>query len=425
MLDIKFIREHVELVKKKMQERGAAVDIDRILQADLKRREALQDVEALKHERNTVSSTIAELKKAKQDASAEIERMRTVSQQIKGLDQSVKNYDDQMHDLLLTIPNIHHDTTPIGASEEDNPEIKRGGTLPEFDFEPQPHWELGEALDILDFKRATKLAGARFGLFKGAGALMMRALMNFMLDLHTNEFGYQECMPPLMVNARTMTGTGQLPKFEQDLFKIQGDDGYYLIPTAEVPLTNIHAGETLNVEQLPFYYAAYTPCFRSEAGSYGKDTRGLIRQHQFDKVELVKIVKPETSYAALEKMLSNVEEVLKRLKLPYRVIELCSGDIGFAAAKTYDVEVWIPTQNKYREISSCSNCEDFQARRANIRYKPEPKAKPEFAHTLNGSGLAIGRTFVAILENYQQADGSVVIPEALRSYMGGMERMSA
>ncbi|MBD3325565.1 serine--tRNA ligase, partial [candidate division KSB3 bacterium] len=288
--------------------------------------------------------------------------------------------------------------------------------------DPKPHWELGEALDILDFKRATKIAGTRFGIFKGAGALMVRALLNFMLDLHTCEYGYIECMPPLMVNATTMTGTGQLPKFEEDLFKVEG--GYYLIPTAEVPLTNIHAEEILDGDQLPIYYTAYTPCFRSEAGSYGKDTRGLIRQHQFDKVELVKFVKPDTSYDELETLLQNAEEVLQRLELPYRVVTLCSADLGFSAAKTYDIEVWIPTQQRYREISSCSNFEDFQARRANIRYKPTPKARPEFVHTLNGSGLAIGRTIVAILENCQQADGSILIPQALRSYMGGLDRIS-
>jgi seryl-tRNA synthetase len=421
MLDIKFIREHVELVKQKMQERRADMDVDRILDMDAKRRDTLQQVETLKHERNTVSDAIAGLKKAKQDASAEIERMRLVSQQIKQLDDQVKEYEEQLRTLLLTIPNIQDDSVPVGMSEADNPEVKRWGEPPKFDFEPKPHWELGEALGILDLECASKLSGARFALFKGTGALMVRALLNFMLDLHTREHGYKECFPPLMVNAKTMTGTGQLPKFEADLFKVEG--GYYLIPTAEVPLTNMPAEEILDGAQLPLYYTAYTPCFRSEAGSYGKDTRGLIRQHQFDKVELVKFVKPETSFAELEKLLLNAEEVLKRLELPYRVITLCTADLGFASAKTYDLEVWIPTQGKYREISSCSNCTDFQARRANIRYKPEPKAKPEFVHTLNGSGLAIGRTWIAIVENCQQADGSVVIPKALRSYMGGLERI--
>jgi len=421
MLDIKFIREHVVLVRQKMEERRADVDVDRILDMDAKRRDTLQQVETLKHERNTVSDAIAGLKKAKQDASSEIERMRLVSQQIKQLDDQVKEYEEQLRSLLLAIPNIQDDSVPVGASETDNPEIKRWGEPPKFDFEPKPHWELGEALGILDLECASKLSGARFALFKGAGALMVRALLNFMLDLHTREHGYKECLPPLMVNAKTMTGTGQLPKFEADLFKVEG--GYYLIPTAEVPLTNMHAEEILDGAQLPLYYTAYTPCFRSEAGSYGKDTRGLIRQHQFDKVELVKFVKPETSFAELEKLLLNAEEVLKRLELPYRVITLCTADLGFASAKTYDLEVWIPTQGKYREISSCSNCTDFQARRANIRYKPEPKAKMDFVHTLNGSGLAIGRTWIAIVENYQQADGSVVIPKALRSYMGGLERI--
>jgi seryl-tRNA synthetase len=421
MLDLKFIREHAELVKRKMKERGADADVDRILEVDGKRRDVLQQVETLKHERNTVSDGIAGLKKAKQDASAAIERMRLVSQQIKVLDEQVREHEEQLRNLLLTIPNIQHNSVPVGASEADNPEVKHWGEPPKFDFEPKPHWELGETLGILDLDCASKLAGARFALYKGAGAVMVRALLNFMLDLHTKEHGYNECLPPLMVNAKTMTGTGQLPKFEEDLFKVEG--GYYLIPTAEVPLTNIHAEEILDGDRLPLYYTAYTPCFRSEAGSYGKDTRGLIRQHQFDKVELVKFVKPETSFDELEKLLLNAEEVLKRLELPYRVVRLCTADIGFSAAKTYDLEVWIPTQGKYREISSCSNCTDFQARRANIRYKPEPKAKPEFVHTLNGSGLAIGRTWIAILENYQQADGSVVIPKVLRHYMGGLERI--
>ena len=422
MLDIKFVREHLDFVKKKMAERRMELDLTPILETDTQRRELLQQVETLKHERNTVSDAIAQLKKTQKDASAEIERMRKVSQQIKELDQQVKEVEEQLQAMLLVVPNIQHSSTPVGTGEQDNPEIKRWGTIPEFGFEPKPHWELGETLDILDFQRATKIAGARFGIFKGAGALLMRALLNFMLDLHTKEHGYSECMPPLLVNAKTMTGTGQLPKFEEDLFNVEG--GYYLIPTAEVPLTNLHADEILDAEQLPLYYTAYTPCFRSEAGSYGKDTRGLIRQHQFDKVEMVKFAAPETSYDELESMLCNAEEVLKRLELPYRVVTLCSADIGFSAAKTYDLEVWIPTQHRYREISSCSNCEDFQARRANIRYKPAPKAKPEFVHTLNGSGLAIGRTFVAILENYQQADGSVLIPQVLRGYMGGLERIT-
>ena len=424
MLDIKFVRENVELVEKKMKERKAEVDLASLLDTDVKRRELLQQVESLKHERNTVSEAIAKLKRAKEDASSEIERMRDVSQQIKELDQRVRELDEQLQNMLLSIPNVHHETTPVGASEEDNPEVSRWGTPPEFGFEPQPHWDLGESLNILDFKRATKLSGPRFGIFKGAGALMVRALMNFMLDLHTIEHQYIEHLPPLLVNTKTMTGTGQLPKFEEDLFKVQGGD-YYMIPTAEVPLTNIHADEILDADQLPLYYTAYTPCFRSEAGSYGKDTRGLIRLHQFDKVELVKYVKPETSYDELERLRANAEEVLQRLGLAYRVVTLCTADIGFSAAKTYDLEVWLPSQNRYREISSCSNCTDFQARRAGIRFKSGPKSKPEYVHTLNGSGLAIGRTFVAILENYQQADGSVTVPEVLRKYMGGLERITA
>jgi seryl-tRNA synthetase len=423
MLDLKFIREHPDLVMQKLQERQTEVALDQLLATDAKRRETLRQAETLKHERNIVSDEIARLKKAKADASEQIERMRTVSQQIKVLDQTVKEMDDELHQLLLTIPNIQHESVPAGDSEADNREVRRWGALPTFAFEPKPHWDLGEALDIIDLKRASKLAGARFGIFKGAGALMVRALQNFMLDLHTTEHGYRETLPPLLVNAATMTGTGQLPKFEEDLFKVK-QAGYYLIPTAEVPLTNLHAGEMLDAAQLPLYYTAYTPCFRSEAGSYGKDTRGLIRQHQFDKVELVKFVKPETSYDELEALTVNAEEVLKRLELPYRVVTLCSADIGFSAAKTYDLEVWLPSQNRYREISSCSNCTDFQARRANIRYRPAPKARPEFVHTLNGSGLAIGRTLIAILENYQQADGSIVIPEALRRYMAGLERIA-
>lgn len=419
MLDIKFLRDNVELVTRKLRERGETVEIMPIIELDKRRRDILRRVEGLKHERNTVSGAIARLKKAKEDASTQIERMRDVSREIKALDQDVKAAEEQLRELLLTIPNIQHETTPFGQSEADNPEVKRWGEIPQFDFEVKPHWEIGEELGIIDLKRASKIAGARFNIFRGAGALMARALINFMLDVHIEEFGYVEHLPPLMVNAAALLGTGQLPKFEDDLFKVEG--GYYLIPTAEVPITNIHADEVLDGAQLPLYYTAYTPCFRSEAGSYGKDTRGIIRQHQFNKVELVKFVKPETSYDELESLLMNAETVLQRLELPYRVVTLCSADIGFGSAKTYDIEVWIPTQQKYREISSCSNYEDFQARRANIRYKPAPKSKPEFVHTLNGSGLAIGRTIVAILECYQRADGRVEIPVTLRKYMGGKE----
>jgi seryl-tRNA synthetase len=433
MLDIKFIRENVDKVSRKLKERGVEVDLQQILKVDEERRELLQVVEALKHRRNVVSEEIGRLKREKQDTTEKQEEMRKVSQEIKDLDQRLKECEEKLYQLLLWVPNLPHDSVPVGTSSEDNVEVKRWGEIPQFDFQPRPHWEIGESLGILDFARATRMSGARFSLFVGAGALMVRALINFMLDLHTKEHGYIEHMPPLMVNAEAMIGTGQLPKFEQDLFKVvsteivEGRENkrlHYLIPTAEVPITNIHREEILEKDQLPLYYTAYTPCFRSEAGSYGKDTRGLIRQHQFDKVELVKFVEPATSYQELESLLLNAEEVLKRLKLPYRVVVLCTGDMGFASAKTYDIEVWLPAQNTYREISSCSNFEDWQARRANIRYRPAPKAKPEFVHTLNGSGVAIGRTVVAILENYQQRDGSVVIPEALRPYMNGMERIS-
>ncbi|HWP47118.1 MAG TPA: serine--tRNA ligase [Candidatus Limnocylindrales bacterium] len=433
MLDIKFIRENVDKVSRKLKERGVEVDLQQILKVDEERRELLQVAEALKHRRNVVSEEIGRLKREKQDTTEKQEEMRKVSQEIKELDQRLKECEEKLYQLLLWVPNLPHDSVPVGTSSEDNVEVKRWGEIPQFDFQPRPHWEIGESLGILDFARATRMSGARFSLFVGAGALMVRALINFMLDLHTKEHGYIEHMPPLMVNAEAMIGTGQLPKFEQDLFKVvsteivEGRENkrlHYLIPTAEVPITNIHREEILEKDQLPLYYTAYTPCFRSEAGSYGKDTRGLIRQHQFDKVELVKFVEPATSYQELESLLLNAEEVLKRLKLPYRVVVLCTGDMGFASAKTYDIEVWLPAQNTYREISSCSNFEDWQARRANIRYRPAPKAKPEFVHTLNGSGVAIGRTVVAILENYQQRDGSVVIPEALRPYMNGMERIS-
>ncbi len=433
MLDIKFIRENVDKVSRKLKERGIEVDLQQILKVDEERRELLQIAEALKHRRNVVSEEIGRLKREKQDTTEKQEEMRKVSQEIKELDQRLKECEEKLYQLLLWVPNLPHDSVPVGAGSEDNVEVKRWGEIPQFDFQPKPHWEIGESLGILDFARATRMSGARFSLFVGAGALMVRALINFMLDLHTKEHGYIEHMPPLMVKAEAMIGTGQLPKFEQDLFKVvsteivEGRENkrlHYLIPTAEVPITNIHREEILEKDQLPLYYTAYTPCFRSEAGSYGKDTRGLIRQHQFDKVELVKFVEPATSYQELESLLLNAEEVLKRLKLPYRVVVLCTGDMGFASAKTYDIEVWLPAQNTYREISSCSNFEDWQARRANIRYRPAPKAKPEFVHTLNGSGVAIGRTVVAILENYQQRDGSVVIPEALRPYMNGMERIS-
>lgn len=349
--------------------------------------------------------------------------MREVSGKIKELDKILSEHEEIISKILMGLPNIPHSSVPVGKNETDNPMIKQVGKRPVTDFEPKAHWDLGENLGILDFDRAAKITGARFPLYLGAGARLERALINFMLDIHTAEHGYKETLPPFMVNRQTMTGTGQLPKFEEDLFKLENWD-YFLIPTAEVPVTNIHQGEILDEASLPLYYTAYTPCFRSEAGSYGKDTRGLIRQHQFNKVELVKFVKPETSYDELESLLDNAETILKRLEIPYQVIALCTGDLGFSAAKTYDIEVWMPAQGVYREISSCSNFEDFQARRANIRFKRKGKKGTELIHTLNGSGLAVGRTFAAILENYQQADGSVIIPEALRPYMGGMDKIS-
>jgi len=422
MLDLKFIRENLEVVKTKLSQRNLEIDLDRIIEIDQRRREIIQEVETLRNERNTVSEIIAASKKEKKDASGEISRMKEVSQKIKEVDARREEIEATLRDLLLRIPNIPDETVKEGKDPSDNVEVKRWGEPPQFDFEPKPHWEIGEKLGILDFERGAKITGARFTLLKGAGALMERALINFMLDLHTREHRYQEVFPPILVNRTSMTGTGQLPKFEEDLFRLVDPD-YFLIPTAEVPVTNIHQEEIIEGDKLPLYYTAYTPCFRKEAGAYGKDTRGITRQHQFNKVELVKFTTPDTSYQELEALLNNAEEVLKRLKLHYRVVSLCTGDLGFSAAKTYDIEVWLPSQKDYKEISSCSNFTDFQARRANIRYRSEPKAKPQFVHTLNGSGLAIGRTSVAIMENYQQKDGSVLVPEVLRPYMGGMTKI--
>jgi seryl-tRNA synthetase len=422
MLDLKYTREHLEEVKEKIGRRGQVVDWERFAQLDAERRQILQESESLRAQRNQVSDVIAEKKKKKLDANEEIGRMKEVSNRIKELETGLVEKEEALQGLMLTIPNIPHASVAVGQGEKDNPEIRKWGKPPEFSFSPAPHWDIGEALDILDFDRGAKITGARFTLYKGAGARLERALLNFMLDLHTSEHGYQEVLPPFLVNRRAMTGTGQLPKFEEDLFKLSDPD-YFLIPTAEVPVTNIHQDEILPEEDLPIYYTAYTPCFRKEAGSYGKDTRGLIRQHQFNKVELVKFTTPETSYDELEKLTHNAEEVLKRLGIPYRVIMLCTGDLGFSAAKTYDLEAWLPGQGMYKEISSCSNFEDFQARRANIRYRPKGKKGTEFVHTLNGSGLAIGRTLVAILENFQQEDGSVLVPEVLRPYMGGVTKI--
>lgn len=423
MLDLTFIRQNLSLVRQKMQERGASVALEDFEQLDTERRRLIVETENLKHLRNKTNDEITSLKKQKEDASAKIAEMKDVSARIKSLDERLKDCDEKLRTFQLTIPNVPHASVPSGSNAEANAEVRVVGEKPKLDFEPKAHWELGPALGILDFDRAAKIAGARFSLYTGLGARLERALINFMLDVHTREHKYVEVIPPLMVNSASMQGTGQLPKFGADLFKVENTD-YWLIPTAEVPVTNIYAGEILEGSQLPVYMTAYTPCFRSEAGSYGKDTRGLIRQHQFNKVELVKLTRPEASYDELEKLTNDAEEILRRLGLAYRTVALCTGDLGFSSAKTYDLEVWLPGQNAYREISSCSNFEDFQARRANIRFRPDPKAKVEFVHTLNGSGLAVGRTWVAIVENYQQADGSVVIPEALRPYMDNIERIT-
>jgi seryl-tRNA synthetase len=420
MLDMKFVRENRELVLRMVKDRGYDMDIQPILAFDHDRRQIIQEVESLKHERKVVSDQIAQMKKKAEDASEIISRMRQVSQRIKELDQKLSQVEDQLQQALLLLPNVPHDTVPVGKDERDNPVVKRWGENTTLSFTPTPHWELGENLGILDFERAAKMTGARFTLYWGLGARLERALINFMLDLHTSKHGYKEVLPPFMVNSSAMTGTGQLPKFKEDLFKLEDWD-YYLVPTAEVPVTNIYMNEILEEDDLPLCLTAYTPCFRSEAGSYGKDTRGLIRQHQFNKVELVKFTTPEQSYEELESLLLDAEEVLQALQLPYQVVTLCTGDLGFAAAKTYDIEAWLPGQQAFREISSCSNFEDFQSRRTNIRYRPKGKKKITFPYTLNGSGLAVGRTLVAILENWQQEDGSVVIPPALRPYMGGTE----
>jgi seryl-tRNA synthetase len=422
MLEAKYIREHLEEVREKIALRGGNVDFGRFTAIDGERRKTLQEWEGLRALQKKVSDEVSQKKRKGEDASDLISEMKKASQELKSLDGVVEEKERLLQEFLLTVPNIPHPSVPIGTDSMENVEVRHWGEIPSFAFEPKPHWDLGEELGILDFKTGAKIAGARFTLYWDLGARLERALINFMLDLHTREHGYREVLPPFMVNRVTMTGTGQLPKFEAELFKVEGTD-YFLIPTAEVPVTNIHQDEVLEEEVLPLYYTAYTPCFRKEAGSYGKDTRGLIRQHQFNKVEMVKFTKPETSYEELEMLLDNAEEVLRRLKLPYRVVNLCTGDLGFSASKTYDIEVWLPGQNTFKEISSCSNFEEFQARRAKIRYRISGKSKTEYVHTLNGSGLAVGRTLVAILENYQQADGSVLIPEVLRSYMDGVERI--
>ncbi|RJX36812.1 serine--tRNA ligase [Paenibacillus pinisoli] len=423
MLDVKLLRTEFEKVEQALRNRGASLDlIAGFPELDQKRRELIQETETLKNRRNTVSQEVAKLKKSGGDADSLIVEMREVGDRIKELDEQLREMDVQVEELTLAIPNLPNESVPVGASEEENVELRRIGEVPSFDYEPKAHYDIAHELGILDFERAAKVTGSRFTFYRGLGARLERALISFMMDLHSDKHGYEEVLPPYIVNRDSLIGTGQLPKFEEDLFKIKDTD-YYLIPTAEVPVTNIHREEILDNEQLPVNFVAYSACFRSEAGSAGRDTRGLIRQHQFNKVELVKVVKPEDSYNELEQLTADAEKVLQLLGLPYRVLALCTGDMGFSSAKTYDLEVWIPSANTYREISSCSNFEDFQARRAGIRFRREPKSKPEFVHTLNGSGLAVGRTVAAILENYQQADGSVVIPEALRPYMGGVEKI--
>ena len=422
MIDIKLLRETPDVVRRALQNRQNPIDLDPILQLDARRRQLLYDMEQLKAEQNRASEEIAKMKRAKQDASDQIAAMKSVSEKIKEYSERVKQADAELEQQLLVIPNIPDESVPIGPDASANREERRWGQPPKLDFEPRDHVEIGEMCGILDFERAAKISGARFTLSRGAGALLERALINFMIETHTREHGYTEILPPFMTNSDSMRGTGQLPKFAADLFKVEGAD-LWLIPTAEVPVTNIHRDEILEENQLPVKYCSYTPCFRSEAGSYGKDTRGMIRVHQFNKVELVKFTTPEQSWDELEKLTNDAESILQRLGLAYRVVTLSTGDLGFSSAKTYDIEVWLPGQNAYREISSCSNFTDFQARRAGIRFRRDKK--PQFAHTLNGSGLAVGRTVVAVLENYQQADGSVVVPPPLRSYMHGLERIEA
>ncbi|MBA3297859.1 MAG: serine--tRNA ligase [Acidobacteria bacterium] len=426
MLDGAYVRDHIEDVRRGLRNRGLQPDdeLEQLATLESLRRRLIPEIEGLKRQQNAAADEVARAKRQGQDATPIFAGNKARAQEIKQLEVQLHQVEQQRSALLMTMPNLPHASVPEGLSADANLEVRRAGSPREFDFEPKPHWDIGAHLGILDFERATRMSGARFSVLLGAGARLARALINLMLDLHTREHGYLEVEPPFLVNADALRGTGNLPKFEQDLFKIAGDWDLYLIPTAEVPLTNLHRGEILDGRDLPLRYTAYTPCFRSEAGSYGADVRGLIRQHQFDKVELVKFAAPDQSYEELESLTRHAEEVLKRLALPYRTMLLCTGDTGFASAKTYDIEVWLPSQKTYREISSCSNTEAFQARRANIRYRPNGTGKAEFVHTLNGSGLAVGRTLIAILENYQEKDGSVVIPEALRGYMGGVERIT-
>ncbi len=424
MLDLRLIREKPEWVKERLKTRGGQYPIDKVLQLDERRRALLQEVEVLRHERREKSEEIGRLKKAGEISLAQTiaEQVRNIGDRLKILEEELKAVEKELFENLAAIPNIPHESVPYGESDKDNVVIKKFGDPPSFSFQPRPHWELGEILGIFDFERAAKITGSRFTIYYREGALLERALINFMLDLHIKKHRYTEVLPPFIVNEASMFGTGQLPKFKEELFKLEDWD-YYLIPTAEVPVTNLHRDEILPEEILPLYYTAYTPCFRAEAGAHGKDIKGIVRQHQFNKVELVKFVTPETSYEELESLLLDAEEVLQLLELPYRVVVLCTGDLGFAAAKTYDIEVWSPGQNRYIEISSCSNFEDYQARRANIRYRPKGGGKPRFVHTLNGSGLAVGRTLMALLENYQQEDGSVIIPKVLHPYTGGLTKI--
>ncbi|MDD5559607.1 serine--tRNA ligase [Candidatus Methylomirabilis sp.] len=424
MLDLKYVRDNVEIVRERLAARGATPSIfDEFVQLDVERRAILAEVERLRQRRNELSKEVAELKRQGKNTNDVVARVTTEAPLLNGLEKQLKEKEEIQQEAALFLPNLPHASVPIGKSAEDNVEVRRWGVPRQFHFAPKSHWELGEALGILDFERAAAIAQSRFAVLKGVGARLERALVGFMLDLHGKEHGYTEVLPPLLVNADAMRGTGQLPKFGEELFKTK-DEGLYMIPTAEVPVTNLHREEILPPGTLPLSYVAYTPCFRREAGSYGKDTRGLMRQHQFNKVELVKFAEPERSYDALEEMTRHAETVLQRLDLPYRVVALCTVDLGFAAAKTYDIELWIPSQEAYREVSSISNCETFQARRANIRYRPSPKAAPQYVHTLNGSGVAVGRTWLAILENFQEADGTVTVPEALRPYMDGLELIS-
>jgi seryl-tRNA synthetase len=420
MLDLKFVREHLDAVRRKVSERGLEIEFGPIRELEADRRRILLSLEELRRQRNTASREIAARKQRQEDAADDIRAMREVSGRIKDLEQKLRDCEEELQGQLHFLPNLQDESVPPGAGEEENVEVRRRGDPPVFSFPPRSHWDIGEALGILDFERAARITGARFALYWDLGARLERALINYMIDLHVGEHGYREVLPPFMVNEESLFGTGQLPKFENDLFRLEGGR-YYLVPTGEVPVTNIHRGEILSAKDLPARYAACTPCFRREAGAHGKDTRGLIRQHQFNKVEMVKFVEPESSFEELESLVADAEDVLIRLGLPYRVVVLCAGDLGFSSAKTYDIEVWMPGQERYREISSCSNFLDYQARRAEIRYRPEPKAKPRFVHTLNGSGLAVGRTVAAILENFQCEDGSVTVPGELVPYMRGVE----